>query len=344
MFGFDTILIAEKGRETLYTEHYPFLYEQIKVLDKFQDMLNEDFQNWLIEERGIFIPNRSFSSYIPIDDIEERWRIPTFGSISLLRTEDRGFEKGQYYLLKKAGILTPRQIKSWEEIDCLVVVKVQHAKKPLERAFFYVSSPKEFLKESKKLLKMGIITAEGLAKARIEEFALGPVFNTNSHVHALKNIFGNFSFVGFAGRIQSNKGGFLELPAREQLKINVPNTNQEVGHEGRTMRESLKIHALEAVKKFIKICQQIYPPGMIGMCGLQGILVEIDGKIYYVLFDVSPRVPGDPIIGPTSPEMRILNIKLAKLGFNAKIEDPLDMTMLEIEEAHKRGRLPEIVT
>lgn len=220
MFGFDTILIAEKGRETLYTEHYPFLYEQIKVLDKFQDMLNEDFQNWLIEERGIFIPNRSFSSYIPIDDIE----------------------------------------------------------------------------------------------------------------------------VGFAGRIQSNKGGFLELPAREQLKINVPNTNQEVGHEGRTMRESLKIHALEAVKKFIKICQQIYPPGMIGMCGLQGILVEIDGKIYYVLFDVSPRVPGDPIIGPTSPEMRILNIKLAKLGFNAKIEDPLDMTMLEIEEAHKRGRLPEIVT
>jgi 5-formaminoimidazole-4-carboxamide-1-(beta)-D-ribofuranosyl 5'-monophosphate synthetase len=50
-------------------------------------------------------------------------------------------------------------------------------------------------------------------------------------------------------------------------------------------------------------------------------------------------VPGDPGIGPTSPEMRNLSLR-----YGIEIEDPLDLTMMEIKKALTEDRLSEIVT
>lgn len=85
-----------------------------------------------------------------------------------------------------------------------------------------------------------------------------------------------------------------------------------------------------------------YPPKMIGPFALQGAIAyspEEHGRLEFVVFDVSPRVPGDPAMGPTSPEMRILSLKHRR-----RIEDPLDLAMMEIAEAVKLDRLEEIVT
>ena len=90
---------------------------------------------------------------------------------------------------------------------------------------------------------------------------------------------------------------------------------------------------------------------MIGPFGLQGAIAysaDDPGKLEFVVFDVSPRIPGDPAIGPTSPEMRNLTLKfhrlLESMAGGAQINDPLDLAVLEILEAARSGRLGEIVT
>ena len=341
-FGFKTVIVVQRGRDKLYTKYNRHLYDEVIVLERFKDMLNEEVQEKLIEENVIFIPNRSFAVYVGYDGIENEFKVPIYGNRYLLRAEERDNPKGQYYLLEKAGIRFPKKFESPEEIDRLVVVKVQQAKNPLERAFFYASSPEDYYKQAEELLKAGVINEEGLKKARIEEYVLGARFNANFHSYALKDVFGDFDFVGFSDRRQVNLQGFLNLPAKDQLKINVPVKNEEIGHFGVTMRESKQEMVYEAGEKFIRACEEEYPPGIIGLFGLQGAVAyspEDDTKLEFVVFDVSLRVPGDPAIGPTSPEMRNLSLK-----HGVRIEDPLDLTMMEIKKAWQLGRLGEVVT
>ena len=341
-FGLKTVVVVQKGRDKLYTKYNRHLYDEVIVLEKFRDLVRDDVQETLREMNTIFIPNRSFAVYVGYDNIEKKFEVPIYGNRFLLRAEERDFERGQYYLLEKAGLRYPKEFKSPEEIDRLVVVKVQQAKNPLERAFFYAVSPEDYYQQAEKLIKEGVITEEGLKKARIEEYVLGARFNANFHSYALKDVFGNFDFVGFSDRRQVNLQGFLNLPARDQLKINVPVKNEEIGHFGVTMRESKQEMVYEAGEKFIEACAKEFPPGIIGMFGLQGAVAyspEDDTKLEFVIFDVSMRVPGDPCIGPTSPEMRNLSLK-----HGIRIEDPLDLTMIELKKALELGRLDEVVT
>ncbi|WP_456477760.1 formate--phosphoribosylaminoimidazolecarboxamide ligase family protein [Geoglobus ahangari] len=341
-FGLKTVVVVQKGREKLYTKYNRHLFDEVILLDSFRDLVNEEVQETLIEMNTVFIPNRSFAVYIGYDAIEKEFRVPIYGNRYLLRAEERNYERGQYYLLEKAGLRYPKEFRSPEEIDRLVIVKVQQAKNPLERAFFYANSPEDYHRQAENLLKEGVIDEEGLEKARIEEYVLGARFNANFHSYALKDVFGNFDFVGFSDRRQVNLQGFLNLPAREQLKIDVPVKNEEIGHFGVTMRESKQEMVYEAGEKFIDACMREYPPGIIGMFGLQGAIAyspEDEARLEFVIFDVSMRVPGDPAIGPTSPEMRNLSLK-----HGIRIEDPLDLTMMELKKALEAGRLSETVT
>jgi len=341
-FGLKTAVVVQKGREKLYTKYNRHLFDEVILLDIFKDLVNEEVQETLIEMNTVFIPNRSFAVYVGYDAIEKEFRVPIYGNRFLLRAEERNYERGQYYLLKKAGLRYPREFKSPEEIDRLVVVKVQQAKNPLERAFFYANSPEDYHRQAERLLKDGIIDEKGLEEARIEEYVLGARFNANFHSYALKDVFGNFDFVGFSDRRQVNLQGFLNLPAKDQLKIDVPVKNEEIGHFGVTMRESKQEMIYEAGERFIEACMREYPPGIIGMFGLQGAMAyspEDDSRLEFVIFDVSMRVPGDPAIGPTSPEMRNLSLK-----HGIKIEDPLDLTMMELKKAFEMERLSDVVT
>jgi 5-formaminoimidazole-4-carboxamide-1-(beta)-D-ribofuranosyl 5'-monophosphate synthetase len=338
-FGLKTVIVVQRGRDRLYTDFNRHLYDEVIVLDSFKDILNTEVQEKLIEMNTIFIPNRSFAVYVGYDGIERDFEVPIYGNRFMLRAEERNFERGQYYLLEKAKLRYPREFDTPEEIDRLVIVKVQQAKNPLERAFFYADSPEDCYRQAEELIKKGVITEEGLKRARIEEYVLGARFNANFHSYALKDVFGNFDFVGFSDRRQVNLQGFLNLPAKDQLKINVPVRNEEIGHFGVTMRESKQQMVYECAERFIETCREEFPPGIIGLFGLQGAVGYDNDRLEFFIFDVSPRVPGDPAIGPTSPEMR--NLKL-KHGVN--IEDPLDLTMMEIIKAKELGRLGEIVT
>ena len=53
--GFKTILVCEKKRERLY-RRFPFIDELI-VVEKFSEILNQDIQNKLNEQNAILIPH-----------------------------------------------------------------------------------------------------------------------------------------------------------------------------------------------------------------------------------------------------------------------------------------------
>ncbi len=141
----------------------------------------------------------------------------------------------------------------------------------------------------KSAYKKGIISKEALKNAIIEEYVVGAKFNANYFWSPLTD---EIDLLGFDRRIQTDLDGVLDLPAAEQLELNIPTQNIEIGHMGATMRESQLEKIFDAAERFVNTCKKEYPPGMIGLFALQGAVTK-DLKFY--VFDVSPRIPGCPV-------------------------------------------------
>src|SRR4030065_1143649 len=87
--GFRTHAVCQKGREKTYTEYFRAqkedgklirgIVETADVYNKFNEILKEENQQKLRDRNTIFIPNRSFTSYCSIDDVEEEFKVPMFG-------------------------------------------------------------------------------------------------------------------------------------------------------------------------------------------------------------------------------------------------------------------------
>ena len=327
--GLETFVVCQKGREKTYTKYYRNLFDHVLMLDKFSEITSEANVKKLVDLNTVFVPNRSFSVYAGYEAIENEFAVPLMGNRAMLRTEERNTPKNQLYLLQKAGIATPKTFKSPEEIDRLVIVKVPEKKRAIERAFFFASSPEEYVKTSHKRIMQGIITCEGLENALIEEYVIGAKFNANLFWSPLTD---EIDLLGFDRRIQTDLDGVLDLPALEQLELNIPTQNIEIGHMGATMRESQIEKIFEAAERFVDTCKKEYPPGMIGLFALQGAVTK--DLVFYV-FDVSPRVPGCPCVESTSPYMKY------KYGVEV---GPGRRVAMEVKRAVKEGRLEEVVT
>ena len=326
--GFRTLVVCQRGRENPYLR-YKRIVDDVIILDKFSNIINREVKEILLKKNSIFIPHRAFTTYVSYKDIEENFEIPLFGNRSLLKSEERNIEKNQYYLLKKANIRIPKIFSKPEDIDGLALVKVQEAKRKIERAFFIVSSYEDFKRKSEERIKRGIIGEDELRKAVIEEFVIGTYFNFNFFYSPLKE---ELELLGIDRRLQSNYHDFVSLPAKEQLELDLPLQNVEVGHMGATIRESLLEKVFELGDKFVKVTKEEYPPGIIGPFALQSI-VTVDLDI--VVYDVSPRVPGSPIIATTSP--------YSKYYFGQIISTGRRIAM-EIKEGIRQERLEELVT
>ncbi len=372
--GLPVIGITTKGRDITYAQQFRNLFDELIYVDKFEQdetVISEDVIDYLIKNNTIFIPNRSLDVYLGFDSLENEFCVPLFGGRNLQRAEERVVkgrttEKSQYEILKEAGAPTPQRFTRPEDINKLAIIKTQDAKNPLERAFFYASTPEEYYLESEKSITEGLITREGLEKAVIEEFLVGPYVNADFHCwslneHLPEEFTTGMDLGGFSKRRQSNRSGLMEMPAKEQLKIDgkIKITNEEVSHEGCTIRESLHgdfyniaYHVKEAINK-------LYPEEAKGMIGLQGVLVKdpITRKLVFKTYDLALRVPGDPPIGPTSPLMgplthkyysslqRAMQYPTEKRGYlRYEIDDPVKMTMLEIIRAAQEGLLDVLVT
>jgi 5-formaminoimidazole-4-carboxamide-1-(beta)-D-ribofuranosyl 5'-monophosphate synthetase len=327
--GFETVVVCQKGREKTYTKYYKNLFDHVLMLDKFSEMTSQSNVKKLTDLNTIFVPNRSFSVYAGYEAIENQFAVPLMGNRAMLRTEERNTPRNQLYLLQRAGIATPKTFKSPSEIDRLAIIKVPEKERAIERAFFYASSPEEYEKTAQKRIKQGIITPEALKNSVIEEYVIGAKFNANLFWSPLTD---EIDLLGFDRRIQTDLDGVLDLPAQEQLELNIPTQNIEIGHMGATMRESQIEKIFEAAEKFVNTCKKEYPPGMVGLFALQGAVTK---DLEFYVFDVSPRVPGCPCVEPTSPYMKY------KYGMEV---GPGRRVAMEVKRAVKEDRLAEVVT
>ncbi|MEM1583336.1 MAG: formate--phosphoribosylaminoimidazolecarboxamide ligase family protein [Nitrososphaerota archaeon] len=299
---FKTIVICQKNREKTYSKYFVSrerfgkkvgIVDEVLVLEKFSEIAREEVQEELRRKSTLLVPHRGLSVYVGYETIENLLKIPIFGNRYLLKIEERGIDLNQYKLLEKAGIPYPRILRSPEEIDGPVIVKVSEAARQYERGFFIVSSAKEFEEKSAALIEKKLIAREALEKAVIEELVVGAPFNFNFFYSPLD---GEIELLGIDMRRQTNIDGLLRLPATQQLEVlkYVVVRNIEVGHVACTIRESLLERAFELAEKFVKTTQETHSPGVIGPFALQGIVTPGPPHEEIVVYDVSVRVPGSP--------------------------------------------------
>lgn len=326
--NFHTIVVCQKGREVPY-KRFSRIADQIIMVNKFKDMLLPRIQKQLRESNAIIVPHRALTAYLGYGMVENQFKLPLFGNRGLFQAEERANKKNQYYLLEKAKVRHPKLFKDPRDIDRPVIIKVQEKKRKLERAFFTVSSYSEYKDKTETKIRQGLISRDALKSASIEEYVIGTYFNFN-YFHT--PISDEVDFLGIERRLQTNLHDFVSLPARQQLETNIEIQNIEVGHTPASIRESLLEKVILIGDKFVNAVKREYSPGIIGPFSLQSVITR---DLDIVVYDVSLRVPGNPILATTSPYTKY------KYGETFGVGRRIAM---EIRRAQEEGKLDQIVT
>jgi 5-formaminoimidazole-4-carboxamide-1-(beta)-D-ribofuranosyl 5'-monophosphate synthetase len=301
--GFRTLGICQEGRDKTYSRYFKCqrdssgkavrgVVDECWTLKKFKEMMTPEYQERFRKENVLFVPNRSFTSYIDLTDIENDFEVPLVGSRNLLRSEERGEERDYYWLLKEAGLPFPKKIEDPKDIDRLVIVKLHHKVKKLERGFFTAASYQEYRKKSRELIFHNVITEEDLKAARIEEYIIGPVFNLDFFYSPLESKMERIELLGVDWRFETSLDGHVRLPASQQVTLEGEQATPEYtvcGHNSATMRESLIEGAFDLAEKYVKATMKSSPPGIIGPFCLQTC---VDKDLKFFIYDVAPRVGG----------------------------------------------------
>ncbi len=346
--GFRTIAVCEEGREAPYARYFRAvrdrdgrlqrgMVDDAWVLPKFRDILTEKMQSRLRKSNVLFVPNRSFTSYCDLDEIEDRFRVPLVGSRNLLRTEEREEERSYYWLLERARLPFPEKIEDPRDIDGLVIVKLHHKVKKLERGFFTAATFKEYREKSEKLLKEGVISKEDLATARIERYIIGPIFNFDFFYSPIEEDAEKIELLGIDWRFETSLDGHVRLPAEQQLTLNEAQRIPEytvVGHNSATLRESSLREAFDLAERYVRATQEHYAPGIIGPFTLQ---TAVDKDLHFFIYDVAPRIGGGTNV----------HVSVGHPYGNSLWRRPMSTgrrIALEIRRGVDNGRLADLVT
>lgn len=326
--GIQTVVICQRGRDAPY-RRFKRIADEIIVVNSFKEMTSAKMQKLFRDTGTIIVPHRALTAYLGYDTLENKFRVPIFGNRALFKAEERNAVKNQYYLLEKSKVRHPKLFKNPRKIDRPVIVKVQEKKRNLERAFFTASSYSDYIKKSQEMIKKGIIRLEDLKIASIEELVIGTYMNFNYFYTPISE---QVDFVGIERRLQTNLFDYNAIPARQQLDIDIEIQNIEVGHTPASIRESLLEKVIEIGDKFVAGVKKIYPPGIIGPFSLQSVITK---DLELVVYDVSLRVPGNPIVATTSPYTKYQYGQT--FGVGRRIA-------MELKNAHDQGRLAQVVT
>jgi len=297
--NFRTLAVCQEGREKPYVKYFRAsrdregrvvtgMIDDVLMLKRFPDVLEQENQEFLRSKNTLFVPNRSFTSYCGIDAVEDQFMLPLVGSRNLLRSEERGDKKDYYWLLEKAGLPFPEPVEA-EDINQLVMVKLPHAVKTLERGFFTAASYEEYCQKAELLLQQNVIDQDGIELARIERYIIGPVFNLDFFYSPLSE---RIELIGIDWRFETSLDGHCRLPAPQQMTLNERQINPEYtvcGHNSATLRESLLEKAFELAESYVDAAKKHYAPGIIGPFCLQTC---VDKDLNFYIYDVAPRIGG----------------------------------------------------
>ena len=109
--GFQTLLVCEKKRESLY-RRFSFIDELI-IVEKFSDILNQEIQDKLKQRDAVLIPHGTLIAQMSSEEIESI-NVPIFGNKWILRWEsDRGMKEK---LMREATLPMPKPVTKPEDI------------------------------------------------------------------------------------------------------------------------------------------------------------------------------------------------------------------------------------
>jgi len=301
--GFKTLAVCQKGREKTFDRYFRSyndskgnhlcgFVDDTLLVDKFVDVMKPENQKFLMDTNTLWVPNRSFTSYVDIDSVENDWKVPMIGSRNMLRSEERGEARDYYWILEKANLPFPKKVEKPEDIDGLTIIKVHHAQKKLERGFFTAVSYEQYVEKSQELIKQGVLTPDFEKHARMEQYIIGPVFNLDFFYDPIKENGEKVELLGIDWRFESSLDGYVRLPGKQQVELENDGIIPEYtvcGHNSATLRESLLDKAFEMAEKYVAASKTHYDPGIVGPFCLQTC---VDKDLHFYIYDVAPRIGG----------------------------------------------------
>ena len=321
--GFRTVCIC-KEKDAIMYQKYP-LVDDLIMVKEFTELLDEKMQERLRKLNVVLIPHGSFTAYLSTEQLTNSLMVPMFGNRQLLHWEAN--RKSQEEWLRKAGLRLPVTFKTPEDIDRLIIAKLQGAKGG--RGYFLANSPENFYKQFKEMAKRGMLTEEDLPSIHLQEYALG-VNVYPSYFSSILN--DDVELLAIDRRYESAVDSIGKIPARQQLEIEINPTYTVIGNFPIVLRESLLPEIMRMGENVHNKARELTPPGIIGPFCLETVITD-EAEIY--TFEISARIVAGTNVGiGTSPYAYL------KYGANMYMGRRI---ATEFKEAIKQKRLQDIV-
>jgi 5-formaminoimidazole-4-carboxamide-1-(beta)-D-ribofuranosyl 5'-monophosphate synthetase len=321
--GFRTVCIC-KEKDAIMYQKYPLVDELIIVKD-FTELLNEQLQERLRKLNVVLIPHGSFTAYLSTEELTDSLFVPMMGNRKLLHWEAN--RKSQEEWLRQAGLRLPATFKSPDDIDRLIIAKLQGAKGG--RGYFLANSPKGFYKKADEMIKRGLLTKQDIDKVHLQEYALGVNVYPSYFSSTIND---DVELLAMDRRYESAVDSIGKIPASEQLEIDIIPTYTVVGNFPIVLRESLLPEMMRMGDNVQKKAKELAPPGIIGPFCLETVITD-DLRIF--TFEISARIVAGTNVGiGTSPYAYL------RYGENMYMGRRI---ALELKQAIKQKRLKDVV-
>ncbi len=321
--GFRTVCIC-KEKDAIMYKKYPLVDELIIVKD-FTELLNEELQERLRKLNVVLIPHGSFTAYLSTEELTDNLNVPMMGNRKLLHWEAN--RKSQEEWLRQAGLRLPATFESADDIDRLIIAKLQGAKGG--RGYFLANSPKGFYKKADEMIKRGLLTKKDIENVHLQEYALG----VNVYPSYFSSIINHdVELLAMDRRYESAVDSIGKIPAQEQLEIDIIPTYTVIGNFPIVLRESLLPEIMRMGENVHKKAAELAPPGIIGPFCLETVITD-EAKIF--TFEISARIVAGTNVGiGTSPYAYL------RYGENMYMGRRIAM---ELKEAVKQKRIAEVI-
>jgi len=319
--GFDTVLVCEKKRESLY-RRFNFIDKMILV-DSFLEISETKCQSVLEENKSILIPHGTLIAQLESDRIESI-KTPMFGNKHILRWESDRKLKEQ--LMKDANLDVPKSISDPNDIDGLVIAKRHGAAGG--KGYFIASSTEEYNKKRDLLIEQKLIRNDD--DLYIQEYTSGVLAYLQFFYSPLKK---ELEFFGVDKRHESDIEGLARIPAKNQLDTDTVSSFNVIANSPLVLRESLLDNVYQMGESFVKSSLKLIPPGMNGPFCIEGVY---DENAHFRTFEFSARiVAGTNIFMNGSPYTTLIYNEPMSMGRRIA---------REIKQAEIENKISEITT
>jgi 5-formaminoimidazole-4-carboxamide-1-(beta)-D-ribofuranosyl 5'-monophosphate synthetase len=278
--GFSTAVITTRDRDVPYKRFG--VADKFIYVDKFSDISNDDIQQQLRDMNAIIVPHGSFIAYCGLDNVESSFKVPMFGNRKILRWEAERDLEGK--ILGESGLRLPKKLAKPEDIKGPSMVKFPGARGG--RGYFVCASKEEFDAKVADFIKKGVLTESDVPNAHIEEYVVG----TNYCIHYFYSpLYNRVELMSMDRRYESNIDGFVRIPAKDQMEIELNPSYVITGNFPIVIRESLLPQVFDMGDKLVDKAKDLVNPGMIGPFCLQSLCNE---NLELVVFEMSARIDG----------------------------------------------------